>query len=95
MAGLVDIIGPDGKRHYTRPSDHPDVAEARGAQGYSVRPHGRPSRADHFPGFGRSRRGKVTRATCDACFGSGGGPGEALRCPRCDGKGDRWEVLRG
>lgn len=33
----VEIIGPDGKVHYTRPHDHPDVLEAFQTRGYSVR----------------------------------------------------------
>lgn len=33
----VEIIGTDGKVHYTRPHDHPDVLEALNTPGYSVR----------------------------------------------------------
>lgn len=34
---VAEIIGPDGKVHYRRPPDHPDVEEARRTAGYSVR----------------------------------------------------------
>lgn len=33
----VEIIGPDGKVHYRRPHNHPDVSEALRTLGYSVR----------------------------------------------------------
>jgi len=33
----LEIIGTDGKVHYTRPHDHPDVWEALNTPGYSVR----------------------------------------------------------
>lgn len=33
----LEIIGTDGKVHYTRPHDHPDVWEALNTLGYSVR----------------------------------------------------------
>ena len=32
----VEILGPDGKVHYRRPHDHPDVWEALKTPGYSV-----------------------------------------------------------
>lgn len=35
---VVDVFGPDGLVHYTRPAGHPDVAEALAAGGYSTRP---------------------------------------------------------
>lgn len=47
-------------------------------------------RAIMAPGEGRGWRRNWHRATCSLCFGSGGGPGECLRCPRCDGKGEVW-----
>lgn len=33
----LEIIGPEGAVHYTRPHDHPDVWEALNTPGYSVR----------------------------------------------------------
>jgi hypothetical protein len=33
----VEIFGPDGKVHYTRPAGHPDIAEAMKTPGYGVR----------------------------------------------------------
>ena len=33
----VEIIGTDGKVHYTRPHEHPDVLEALKTPGYTVR----------------------------------------------------------
>lgn len=38
MMRMVEIIGPDGKVHYRRPVDHPDVREAQSTPGYTVRP---------------------------------------------------------
>jgi hypothetical protein len=48
----VEIIGPDGKVHYRRHHEHPDVLEALRTPGYSVRgylespPHPGPSADD-------------------------------------------------
>lgn len=46
-SALVDIYGPDGKRRYTRPADHYDVAEARATRGYDVLPHALKFKAHH------------------------------------------------
>ena len=35
----AEIIGPDGKVHYRRPVDHPDIDEALDTPGYGVRLH--------------------------------------------------------
>lgn len=35
---ILEIVGPDGAVHYTRPHDHVDVMEALKTLGYSVRP---------------------------------------------------------
>lgn len=46
-SAMVDIYGPDGKRRYTRPAGHYDVAEARATRGYDVLPHALKFKAHH------------------------------------------------
>lgn len=36
-SSTVDIVGPDGRVRYRRPAGHPDLEEAKAAQGYAVR----------------------------------------------------------
>ncbi len=48
-------------------------------------------RAVTAPGEGRGWRRNWHRVPCGSCHGSGGGFGEFLCCPRCNGKGERWE----
>ena len=35
---IYEIVGPDGKVHYRRPLDHPDIYQAWRTPGYTVRP---------------------------------------------------------
>jgi hypothetical protein len=38
LAGVaVDVVGPSGARHYTRPADHPMVEDVKSAPAYAVR----------------------------------------------------------
>lgn len=44
-----------------------------------------------FQGLGRGWRRYAKQATCNRCYGSGGGFGE-LKCNHCCGTGEVWEI---
>lgn len=45
-----------------------------------------------FQGLGRGWRKQVEYVVCNRCYGSGGGPGEELRCDHCNGQGMVYEL---